>query len=162
MEDQPLASWDELRSLAANGATLGSRSRFDVRLTRLNSRALKRSLSKSLLELQTQADVPFALLAYPQGGHSARVREAAREAGYRAAFTTRPGKNAAGTDLFCLRRIEVEDSDGPITFIWKVATGEPVPWWWKPWRPGDVGTRRAARRRRAREEAWSRRSQRKR
>jgi hypothetical protein len=157
-EGEPLASWDELRSLASIGGTIGSQSRHSVRLTKLNSGTLERTLSGSLRELQMQVDVPLPLLAYPHGGHSARVREAAREAGYRAAFTTHPGRNAAGTDLFCLRRIEIEDSDGPIAFLLKAATGELVPWWWQPWRLSAFRAKRTARRRRASEEAWTRHS----
>ena len=156
-EDEEAVTWDDLRALAAIGGTIGSQGRHNRPLTKLNARTLERELSRSLQELQAHVDVAFPLLAYPQGAHSARIREAARRVGYQGAFTPNPGRNGAGTDLFGLRRIEISDSDGPITFVWKAVTGCRVPWWWKPWRVGDLRARRAARRRRARELAWTQR-----
>jgi peptidoglycan/xylan/chitin deacetylase (PgdA/CDA1 family) len=157
-QDERLGIWDDLRALASIGGTIGAQGRHNKRLTRLNARMLERDLSGSLQDLQARVDVAFPLLAYPDGAHSERIREAARRAGYRGAFTANPGRNGAGTDLFCLRRIAINDSDGPITFLWKAVTGDLVPWWWKPWRVRDLRARRAARRRRAREEAWTKRS----
>jgi peptidoglycan/xylan/chitin deacetylase (PgdA/CDA1 family) len=157
-EDEQLATWDDLRALASIGGTIGSKSQHNTRLTRLNARTLERTLSGSLRELKAHVDVAFPLLAYPQGAHSSRIREAARQAGYRGAFTTQPGRNGAGTDLFCLREIAINDSDGPITVLWKAVTGEAEPWWWKPWRLSAVRRKRATHRRRAREEAWAKRS----
>jgi peptidoglycan/xylan/chitin deacetylase (PgdA/CDA1 family) len=161
-EDEQLATWDDLRALASIGGTIGSKGQHNTRLTRLSARTLERTLSGSLRELKAHVHVAFPLLAYPQGGHSSRVREAARQAGYRGAFTTQPGRNGAGTDLFCLREIAINNSDGPITVLWKAVTGEAVPWWWKPWRLSSVRERRAAHRRRAREESWAKRSRKRR
>ena len=67
---------------------------------------------------------PLSLLSYPHGGHDAAVRGAAQAAGYGGAWTTEPGRNGAGTDPFCLRRIGVKAKDGPLAFMWKVLTGE--------------------------------------
>jgi peptidoglycan/xylan/chitin deacetylase (PgdA/CDA1 family) len=53
---------------------------------------------------------PPALLAYPYGASSAAVRRAARRAGYRAAFGTRPVlNNMQSCDLFDLGRFDVRD-----------------------------------------------------
>jgi len=49
--------------------------------------------------------------------HDQRIRSAAIEAGYEAAFTTKPGRNGAGTDLYCLRRIELKDWDGAFLLL---------------------------------------------
>jgi hypothetical protein len=73
------------------------------------------------------------VLAYPHGSHDERVRAAAMRAGYRAAFTTKTGRNGAGTDPYCLRRIGVKDWDGPLSVLWKTVTGEQVPPVWNRW-----------------------------
>jgi hypothetical protein len=68
------------------------------------------------------------MLAYPHGLHDERVRSAAEAAGYQAAFTTDAGRNGAGIDRYCLRRIGVKDWDGSAVFLWKAFTGERWPW----------------------------------
>ena len=55
-------------------------------------------------------------------------------AGYRAAFSTLPGRNGAGTDRFRLRRVGLKDWDGAAAFAWKALTGELVPWSIERWR----------------------------
>jgi peptidoglycan/xylan/chitin deacetylase (PgdA/CDA1 family) len=127
-DDRALASWDELRQLAAAGVSIGSHARTHSRLADLDSELLDEELAGSLRELQAQVPAAVSLLAYPHGSHNERVRAAAMRAGYRAAFTTETGRNGAGTDPYCLRRISVKDWDGPLSVLWKALTGEQVPW----------------------------------
>jgi hypothetical protein len=49
------------------------------------------------------------LLAYPSGGHDARVRELARRAGYRAAVTTEHGLAQAGGNSLALPRLALHE-----------------------------------------------------
>jgi peptidoglycan/xylan/chitin deacetylase (PgdA/CDA1 family) len=129
-DDRALASWDELRELAAAGASIGSHSRTHGRLAHSPSELLDEELAGSLRELRAQVPAAAPLLAYPHGSHDKRVRAAAQRAGYRAAFTTETGCNGAGTDPYCLRRISVKDWDGPVSVLWKTMTGEQVPLVW--------------------------------
>ena len=62
-------------------------------------------------------------------------------AGYSAAFTTQPGRNGAGIDRYCLRRIGPKDWDGHLGFLWKALSGEWLP---RPW--GKLTRLRAVRR----------------
>jgi peptidoglycan/xylan/chitin deacetylase (PgdA/CDA1 family) len=131
--DRPLAGWDELRELAAAGASIGSHARTHGRLAHSPPELLDEELSGSLRELQTQVPAAVPVLAYPHGSHDDRVRVAAIRAGYRAAFTTETGRNGAGTDPYCLRRVSVKDWDGPLSVLWKTVTGELVPSVWDRW-----------------------------
>ncbi|PWU21816.1 MAG: hypothetical protein C5B48_10875 [Candidatus Rokuibacteriota bacterium] len=132
-DDRALASWDELRELAAAGVSIGSHARTHSRLAGLGSELLDEELAGSLRELQARVPAAVPLLAYPHGSHDERVRAAAKRAGYRAAFTTETGRNGAGTDPYCLRRISVKDWDGPLSVLWKAVTGEQVPPVWNRW-----------------------------
>ena len=132
-DDRPLASWDELRELAAAGAAIGSHARTHARLAHSPPELLDEELAGSLRELQTQVPSAIPVLAYPHGSHDERVRAASIRAGYRAAFTTETGRNGAGTDPYCLRRVSVKDWDGPISLLWKSLTGELVPPAWDRW-----------------------------
>jgi peptidoglycan/xylan/chitin deacetylase (PgdA/CDA1 family) len=145
-DDRPLASWDELRELAAEGAAIGSHARTHGRLVHSPPELLDEELAGSLRELQTQLPSAIPVLAYPHGSHDERVRAATIRAGYDAAFTTETGRNGAGTDRYCLRRVGVKDWDGPLSLLWKTLTGELVPPVWDRWtrqlRRSRLGTKR--------------------
>jgi peptidoglycan/xylan/chitin deacetylase (PgdA/CDA1 family) len=132
-DGRPLASWDELRELAAAGAAIGSHARTHVRLAQTPTDLLDEELAGSLRELQTHVPSAIPVLAYPHGSHDELVRAAAMSAGYRAAFTTETGRNGAGTDPYCLRRVGVKNWDGPLSLLWKTLTGELVPLAWDGW-----------------------------
>ena len=129
-DGRPLASWEELQDLAAAGAAIGSHARTHVRLAETPRELLDEELAGSLRELQTHVPSAVPVLAYPHGSHDEQVRAATIGAGYRAAFTTETGRNGAGTDPYCLRRLSVKDWDGPFSLLWKTLTGELVPPAW--------------------------------
>jgi peptidoglycan/xylan/chitin deacetylase (PgdA/CDA1 family) len=131
--DKALASWDELRELAAAGASIGSHARTHGRLAKSPPVRLDEELAGSLRELQAQVPAAVPVLAYPHGSHDEQVRATAIRSGYGAAFTTETGRNGAGTDPYCLRRISVKDWDGPLSVLWKTVTGEQVPPVWNRW-----------------------------
>ena len=132
-DGRPLASWDELRELAAAGVAIGSHARAHDRLAQTPPELLDEELAGSLRELQAHVPSAIPVLAYPHGSHDELVRAAAIRAGYRAAFTTETGRNGAGTDPYCLRRVGVKDWDGPLSLLWKTVTGELVPPAWDRW-----------------------------
>ncbi|HEX6702182.1 MAG TPA: polysaccharide deacetylase family protein [Gaiellaceae bacterium] len=140
--DEPVASWEELERLAQAGVGLGSHTRRHASLPGLEPAALADELEGSRRDLE-QRGVFTPLLAYPHGRSDEAARAAAASAGYRAAFTTSPGRNGAGTDPYLLRRIGVKAWDSRLSFLWKVATGELLPARWDARR-----ARRSSRRRR--------------
>jgi hypothetical protein len=129
--DERLASWKELEAFRAAGGVVASHCRGHPRLTELDDERLRSELEDSLRELREHFPDALQLLAYPHGLHDERARAAAAAAGYRAAFTTKPGRNGAGTDLFCLRRIGLKDWDGPAALLWLALTGELLPRVWE-------------------------------
>jgi peptidoglycan/xylan/chitin deacetylase (PgdA/CDA1 family) len=148
--DEPVASWEELRELERAGGVVESHSRGHTPLPELDERALEAALAGSLGDLESHLGPRRRLLAYPHGRHDERVRRAAIEAGYRAAFTTDHGRNGAGTDVYCLRRVGFKNWDGTLAVTWKALTGELMPWFWERRRQRlrtAIASRRAARRR---------------
>jgi peptidoglycan/xylan/chitin deacetylase (PgdA/CDA1 family) len=142
--DAPLASWDELKEFEAAGGVIASHCRDHPQLPELDEDVLQDELTGSLRALQAHVSHVSPLLAYPYGRHDERVRSATMAAGYRAAFTTEPGRNGAGTDVYCLRRIGLKDWDGYAALLWKAATGELLPWVWERWRRRLVSAKGAA------------------
>lgn len=130
IDGEPVATWEQVRSLAAAGVAIGSHTRHHRRLTRLGAAEREVELVGSLAELREQVPEALAALAYPNGDHDAEVCAAARSAGYELAYTTEKGRNGAGTDPYRLRRVSVHGADGALATLWKVLTGEALPGPW--------------------------------
>jgi peptidoglycan/xylan/chitin deacetylase (PgdA/CDA1 family) len=62
-------------------------------------------------------------LAYPYGHYDDRVLNAARAAGYRAAFSVQPGFNRRDVDRFRLRRLDVFGTDTARALVRKITLG---------------------------------------
>ena len=127
-DGEPIASWSELQELVSGGGEVASHARTHAPLPELDARAIAAELTESWQDLQEHVSRPAPLLAYPHGRNDEAVRAATAAAGYRAAFSTEAGRNGAGTDRYGLRRVGPKDWDGDAAFVWKVLTGEPVPW----------------------------------
>jgi peptidoglycan/xylan/chitin deacetylase (PgdA/CDA1 family) len=133
-DGEAIASWPELQEFASNGGEVASHTRSHASLPELDAKALAVELGESLQDLRAHVPRAAPLLAYPHGRNNEAVRAAAAAAGYRAAFSTLPGRNGAGTDRFLLRRVGLKDWDGATAFAWKALTGELVPWSIERWR----------------------------
>lgn len=141
--DALLATWDELRDFSSTGGIVGSHAAHHVPLDTLDEPTIHEELAGSLAALHTELGIHSPpLLAYPHGRHDARVREAARQAGYELGYTTAQGRNGAGTDRLRLRRVEPKIWDSPLSFGWKVLTAESPPPWWERRLVGRWGARR--------------------
>jgi hypothetical protein len=100
-----VADWPRLAGAAATGVAIGSHGRRHRPLVELSDDELQDELDGSHTDLAANLPVVAPVLAYPNGNYDARVRAAAVEAGYVAAYTTDPGRNGTGLDAFCLRRV---------------------------------------------------------
>jgi peptidoglycan/xylan/chitin deacetylase (PgdA/CDA1 family) len=127
---EPIATWEDVQDLAGAGVGIGSHARRHRRLTRLSAAQLQDELDGSLADLRERLSSPLDVVAYPNGDHDLDVCRAARAAGFRAGFTTQKGRNGAGTDPFCLRRVSVHGQDGALAVLWKVITGQALPAFW--------------------------------
>jgi len=102
-------SWEELRSMSSEFVTVGSHTVTHRYLPDLSRDEIRDELfrSKEILEKELGRSVDF--LSYPVGGFNPEIRNAAREAGYRAACSTNRGRNWGGKDLFALKRIKMTE-----------------------------------------------------
>ncbi|GAB2459211.1 hypothetical protein GCM10027062_43820 [Nocardioides hungaricus] len=95
---------DELLAAAEDGLHVGSHTATHPWLPALDQIELKREMAESRAALEELLGRPVRTLAYPTGGWSPRVREAAAEAGYETAVTVDRGLNTARTPALSLRR----------------------------------------------------------
>jgi peptidoglycan/xylan/chitin deacetylase (PgdA/CDA1 family) len=129
--EAPLADWPVIERMQAAGAVVGSHARCHVPLDTLADAEITDQLECSLADLQEHLELQVPVLAYPHGRHDARVRTAARIAGYALAYSTAQGRNGAGTDRWALRRVEPKMWDTTSSFVWKVLTGQSPPGRWE-------------------------------
>jgi peptidoglycan/xylan/chitin deacetylase (PgdA/CDA1 family) len=78
------ASWDELRGIADRGWEIASHTRTHPELPSLDDAALAEELATSRRIVEERIGAPCRTIAYPYGFQDARVRAAARDAGYAA------------------------------------------------------------------------------
>ena len=103
--------WEALRRAAALGVEIGSHTRSHPHLTRLSDDDLQAELTGSREALEANLQRPCRFLAYPYGEMDERVRRAAEDAGYAAAYGL-----AADTRLgsYGIPRADVYRGDGRV------------------------------------------------
>jgi len=99
-------TWDELRDVVAMGVEVGSHTISHPRLTELSDAELRVELRVSKEQLEDELQRRCAFLVYPFGDQDARVRAAARDAGYSAAFA-----DYQPFDVFAIPRVGIYRND---------------------------------------------------
>ncbi|MBF0593820.1 MAG: polysaccharide deacetylase family protein [Candidatus Omnitrophica bacterium] len=119
--DVPQMSWEQLKEMAAHGIAIGSHTITHAYLPDMGMDAARREIadSKSILENKLGCRVDY--LAYPTGGFSKAIKDLAAKAGYKAAFTTNRGHDRMNHDLFEIKRIRFQNTDGPLVMQIKLS-----------------------------------------
>ena len=115
-----LCAPEQLRELARHGVEVGSHGQSHAPLDRLGDAELAGELCESAAALEALGLERPRLLAFPYGRAGARERRAAAAAGYRLAFTVRPGLVTPASDPLALPRIEIQRADRGLRFVVKV------------------------------------------
>lgn len=111
-------SWDMVGELAEAGMTIGSHTNSHHRLPRLGDEELRQELLDSRQRIVRRLG-DCRTLAYPYGHADRRVRAAARDAGYRWAFTMPCGTRPA-TGPLAIPRVAIDHRDGSSRFALKL------------------------------------------
>lgn len=119
----PLLNPAQIAEMAAGGISFHSHTLHHKSLTALAGDALVAELAGSRERLRTLLGTAVDFLAYPYGHHDSQVVAAAREAGYRAAFSVQPGFNRRDVDRYRIRRLDVFGQDSPRELLRKVRFG---------------------------------------
>lgn len=113
--------WNELREMSDSGlVTIGSHTKSHPWLPSVSVDDKKINeelvLSKEILEKGIGKKVDY--LCYPSGAFNDAVKEIARKAGYKGAFTTNPAKKSAINDIYAIRRIKMSSSSKTPLVLW--------------------------------------------
>jgi len=119
----PLLESGQIETMRGMGFTFHSHTRLHPDLTTLSDDRLSEELTGSRQDLENLLSEQVAYLAYPYGRYDERVVNAARAAGYQAAFSTQPGFNRRGLDPYRIRRLDVFGTDTPTMLARKIFFG---------------------------------------
>ncbi len=108
-------SWSAVKEMAAGG-TFGSHTASHADLTRMSPGSARANLERSRKSIEDAIGKPARTLSYPFGRYHAAAQEAARVAGFEAAFSLYPAHSNSIIDRFALRRDAVYIID-PVSMI---------------------------------------------
>jgi peptidoglycan/xylan/chitin deacetylase (PgdA/CDA1 family) len=110
------AGWDQLREMSAVGISIQSHAESHRPLTTLSTERLMHEMEASKKNIEDHVGHPVDFLSVPHGMIDLRVREAAREAGYRAVCTSEPGFSHCFGNPAVLCRVNVPGRCSPRWF----------------------------------------------
>jgi peptidoglycan/xylan/chitin deacetylase (PgdA/CDA1 family) len=106
-----------IRALHDAGQIVGAHTCNHPSLPSLNRMAMMAELSDCKHMVEDIIGVPVRYVAYPNGAANQAVLDATTQAGYRAAFTTRPSANLRPDQPLLLPRIHYDISEGANTVV---------------------------------------------
>ncbi len=119
----PLMDRAHIERMASEGFSIQSHSSLHRDLTAISQTKLRNELEGSRVELQALLGSPVHYLAYPFGRFDAEVRQAALDAGFLGALSTKPGFNRPGTDAMAVLRLDVAGTDTASCLLRKMQFG---------------------------------------
>ncbi len=110
--------WAAVREMSAQGVTFGSHTASHADLTRVPQARVRQDLERSRKAIEDATGKAARTLSYPFGRYDEAAQEAARAAGFEAAFSIYPTHRNATSDRFALRRDAVYIIDP----VWGIET----------------------------------------
>ena len=107
----PIMSWPELKTLAGQGWEISGHTQTHPKLAELSDDHALREMRDGKSEIEANIGTPVSTFCYPFGSVGSRTPELCRQAGFRAACTTRSGLARADSDPFLLPRVKIAYRD---------------------------------------------------
>jgi peptidoglycan/xylan/chitin deacetylase (PgdA/CDA1 family) len=120
----PLLSWSEILEMKEYGIEFGSHGYTHSNLTEISEMEQAFELEESKKVLEKGLNQEIKAFSYPFGFFNESILGITGRSGYSVAFTTKPGKNNKGADLFRLKRIIIKRNDNMLDFILKLKKGK--------------------------------------
>ena len=105
-------SWDNLRSLVAQGFEIGCHTDTHIDMGLADQETVRRELEVSRQKINRELGIPVQLFAYPFGDReniTAGSRELVRDLGFACCASSYGGLNAVGTSPYHLKRIPIAE-----------------------------------------------------
>ncbi len=122
LRQRNLLTVEQIREMQRYGVVFGSHTVTHPWLPDTSDDDLRREVRDSKHVLEDLLGTEVTSFAYPYGGVDQRVRGAVAEAGYKMAFTARPGVNW-WNDRLCLKRGDINENTSFLDFVFNLRTG---------------------------------------
>jgi peptidoglycan/xylan/chitin deacetylase (PgdA/CDA1 family) len=103
-----IMSWEELRTLKAEGHEIGSHAMTHALLLDTQGCDQRWEVAESKHVIEREIGVPIRTFCYPNGSYDRTTLRELQAAGYDCAVTTQWGSNRRGTSPFELRRFDIQ------------------------------------------------------
>lgn len=123
-EDDRL-SWDEIKVMQGSGIiTFGSHTLSHAYLPEISSdQELKFEIFDSKRMLEEQLGREVSIFSYPGGRFNTKIKQFVRDAGYKVAVATNPGKRFPNNDIFVLKRLRISSTSNNLFVFWIETSG---------------------------------------
>jgi len=115
--------WAQIIQMSSAGIDIGSHTKSDTWLPRLDGKRLWTELSDSKREIEAKTGKPVTFISYPLGGFNELVKNKVKEAGYKGACATNPGKNFSKHDIYALKRVRISRTSDNLFVFWIESSG---------------------------------------
>ena len=102
--------WAEVKEMAGAGVTFGGHGADHVPLADVPAHTADAEIREAWDTMNARAGGAALAFSYPNGSYNGDVIALVKSAGYRLAFTTRPGRIQAGDDPFTLKRVNIHEA----------------------------------------------------
>lgn len=102
-------SWEQIQELHSRGIQIGSHTSTHPILTSIPEDQVRVELACSRRKIESRLRLPCRTLAYPNGDHDETAVQAARDAGYTRAFTTKRGLWTKHSSSLRIPRINISE-----------------------------------------------------
>jgi len=100
-------TWEEIKSLQAEGVEIGSHSQNHADLKQAGSSVLYAEIVSSKKILEEKLGVPIKSFCYPSGAYNENTPDVVKEAGYTSAVTVVFGQASPQNNIYLLPRVRV-------------------------------------------------------
>lgn len=117
-------SWDEIEKMQDSGLiTFGSHTLGPEPLINIKSEPdLKREIFDSKKILGEKLGRNIMMFSYPGGRFNDKIKQLVKDAGYKSAVATNPGRKFANDDVFALKRLRISENTANNLFIFWIET----------------------------------------
>ena len=123
-ESRFMLRWDEVAEMQRLGMTIGAHTMTHPNLPSAGLDAARQEIIGAKARLERELAARVTMFSYPNGGaeryETPELRRVVADAGYAAATTSRNAFAGAGSDLYALERIEVEERLEDLVFALEV------------------------------------------
>ncbi len=118
-------SWQEIKVMTDSGLiSIGSHTLGPEPLINIKSeREIRRQISESKKILEAKLGCPVVVFSYPEGRFNDKITQFVKDAGYKFAVATNPGKKISNDDAYALKRLRVSENTGNLFTFWIQTSG---------------------------------------